>query len=86
MAVFNSMITDASRLFGETGGAVSPDDVRVPSYLPDTPEVRQDFASYYNLMEKMDDFVGGHLRELEQAGLADDTIVFYYSDNGGCLP
>ena len=86
MAVFNSMITHESRLFGKTGGAVSPDDVRVPPYLPDTPEVRQDFASYYNLMEQMDDFVGGHSRELEQAGLADDTIVFYYSDNGGCLP
>lgn len=86
MAVFNSMITHESRLFGETSGVVSPHNVRVPSYLPDTPEVRQDFASYYNLMEQMDAFVGSHLRDLEQAGLAEDTIVFYYSDNGGCLP
>ena len=86
MAVFNSLITHESRLFGETGGAVTPDDVRVPPYLPDTPEVRQDFASYYNLMERMDGFVGEHLRDLEQAGHAEDTIVFYYSDNGGCLP
>lgn len=86
MAVFNSMTTHESRLFGVTEGKVQPQDVKLPGYLPDTPDVRRDFASYYNLMEKMDDWVGGHLRALEEAGLADDTIVFYYSDNGGCLP
>ncbi|RIV84129.1 sulfatase [Aurantiacibacter xanthus] len=86
MAVFNTEITHESRLFGVTEGKVSPEDVRVPPYLPDSPEVRRDFASYYNLMEKMDLFVGDRLRELEEAGLAEDTIVFYYSDNGGCMP
>ena len=34
----------------------------------------------------MDRRVGELLRELEEAGLAEDTIVFYYSDNGGVLP
>ena len=34
----------------------------------------------------MDGEVGAHLAALEAAGLADDTIVFYYSDNGGVLP
>ncbi|WP_156170104.1 sulfatase-like hydrolase/transferase [Aurantiacibacter luteus] len=86
MAVFNTEITHESRLFGSTDGAVRPEDVRVPAYLPDSPEVRRDYASYYNLVERMDDFIGEHLRALEEAGLADDTIVFYYSDNGGCLP
>ena len=86
MAVFNTEITHESRLFGVTQGNVRPEDVRVPAYLPDSPAVRQDFASYYNLVERMDGFVGDHLRALEEAGLAEDTIVFYYSDNGGCLP
>jgi len=54
--------------------------------LPDTPEVRADIASYYNLMEIMDGEVGARLAELAAAELADDTIVFYYSDNGGVLP
>ena len=67
-------------------GRVKPSDVRVPAYLPDTPEVRADRADYYNIIERMDGEIGARLKELEEAGLADDTIVFYYSDNGGVLP
>jgi hypothetical protein len=85
-AVFNFMTTHESRMFRETPGRVRPEDVSVPAYLPDTPEVRRDVASYYNLMERMDGEVAEHLAALEAAGLADDTIVFYYSDNGGVLP
>jgi arylsulfatase A-like enzyme len=85
-AVFNFMTTHESRMFRQTEGRVRPQDVRVPAYLPDTPEVRRDAASYYNLMERMDGEVAAHLAALEAAGLADDTIVFYYSDNGGVMP
>lgn len=85
-AVFNFMTTHESRVFKQTPGKARPQDVRVPAYLPDSPEVRQDFASYYNLMEQMDGEVAAHLQALESAGLAEDTIVFYYSDNGGVLP
>lgn len=86
MAVFNYETTHESQLFGETPGAVTGEMVRVPRYLPDTPAVRDDCASYYNLIEKMDGQIADRLRELEADGLADDTIVFYYSDNGGVLP
>ena len=85
-SVFNFMTTHESRMFKETRGKVQPRDVRVPPYLPDSPEVRQDIASYYNLMEQMDGEVAAHLAALESAGLAEDTIVFYYSDNGGVIP
>lgn len=86
MAVFNFMTTHESKLFEPTDGKVKPQDVRVPAYLPDTPSVRQDIASYYNLMERMDSQVGEKIIEIEEAGLADDSIIFYYSDNGGCIP
>ena len=86
MAVFNTMTTHESRLFGTTPGRVTPDQIRLPAYVPDTPAVRQDYASYYNLMERMDGEVGRWVAELEAAGLADDTIIFYYSDNGGSTP
>lgn len=85
-AVFNSMTTHESQVFKTVAGRVRPDQVRVPAYLPDVPEVRNDIASYYNLMERMDGELSSRLAELEAAGLADDTIVFYYSDNGGVLP
>jgi arylsulfatase A-like enzyme len=92
-AVFNHMISHESELFKRelmhqppVTGPVGPDQVRVPGYLPDTPGVRHDIALYYNLIEKMDGEIGARLAELEADGLAEDTIVFYYSDNGGVLP
>ncbi|AXB78018.1 sulfatase [Novosphingobium sp. P6W] len=85
MAVFNYETTHESQIFKPTNGRVMPDMVKLPSFLPDTPGVRQDFASYYNLMEKMDGQLATRLAELEADGLAEDTIVFYYSDNGGVL-
>jgi arylsulfatase A-like enzyme len=85
-AVFNFMTTHESRMFKDAEGRVRPQDVRVPAYLPDSPEVRQDIASYYNLVEQMDGEVAAHLAALDAAGLAEDTIIFYYSDNGGVLP
>lgn len=86
MAVFNYMTTHESRIFKPSPGRVTPDQIKLPAYLPDTPDIRQDFASYYNLMEKMDGQLAERLAELEADGLTDDTIIFYYSDNGGVLP
>jgi arylsulfatase A-like enzyme len=86
MAVFNFETTHESQLFKPTPGNVKPEQVTLPPYLPDTPGVRQDFASYYNLIERMDGQLAARLAELAADGLADDTIVFHYSDNGGVLP
>ncbi|EHJ59557.1 sulfatase [Novosphingobium pentaromativorans US6-1] len=86
LAVFNSMTTHESSLFRAKDLGVDPGAVRLPAYLPDLPEIREDYAKYYGLMEKMDAEVGAHLADLEAAGLSEDTIVFYYSDNGGVLP
>ena len=86
LCVINTGATHESQLCSPVSGRVTPDQIRVPAFLPDVAEIRQDYASYYNLMEKMDAEIGAHLAELEAAGLADDTIIFYYSDNGGVLP
>ena len=85
-AVFNHEITHESRLFAPTQGRVQPQDIKIPAYLPDTPGIRSDFANYYNRMEEMDTAIAAKLADLEAAGLAEDTIIFYYSDNGGVLP
>lgn len=62
-----------------------PAEVPIPPYHPDTPEVRHDWAQYYDKVEDLDTQVGQVLQELEDNGLAEDTIVFYYSDHGGVL-
>ena len=63
-----------------------PSKVRVPDYHPDTPEVRQDWAQYYDKLTEMDKMVGEKLKLLEEQGLADDTIIFYYGDHGSGMP
>ncbi|MGL4461336.1 MAG: sulfatase family protein, partial [Planctomycetia bacterium] len=63
-----------------------PADVDVPAYHPDSPVVRRDWARYYDLVTVVDKQVGRLLKELEAAGLADDTIVFFFSDHGVGLP
>ncbi|WP_067483308.1 sulfatase-like hydrolase/transferase [Actinomadura hibisca] len=85
-SVFTFMTTHESQVFTAGPGRTDPRDVRVPSYLPDTPAIRADRARYYDLMEKVDGEIAAKLAELDAAGVADDTIVFYFSDNGGVLP
>jgi hypothetical protein len=58
----------------------------VPPYHPDTPEVRRDWARYYDNITAMDYQIADKLKELEDAGLAEDTIVFFFGDNGTGLP
>ena len=58
----------------------------VPPYYADTPETRLDWAHYYELVTVMDYRAGEILAELEESGLADDTIVFFWSDHGVGLP
>ena len=63
-----------------------PAKVRVPAYHPDTPEVRRDWAQYYDGVTAADADAGKRLAELAADGLADDTIVFYFADHGSGMP
>lgn len=86
-AIFNVTCTHESQIRKRPHTLVhDPAKVRVPAYQPDTPEVRHDWAQYYDNLTELDRIVGQRLRELEQAGLADDTIVFYYGDHGAGMP
>lgn len=64
----------------------TPDDVQLPPYLPDTERGRTALARHYDNLAKTDEIVGGILAELEEDGLADNTVVFIWSDHGEGLP
>jgi arylsulfatase A-like enzyme len=87
-AVFNTTISHESCIHKSIPNEElrhSPEEVPLPPYHPATPEMKHDWAQYYDKVEDMDTWVGEKLKELEEAGLLENTIVFYYGDHGGVL-
>lgn len=88
-AVFNHEVTHESSIHGKQRPlpeGKDPSTVRIPAYAPDTPETRADRALYYDNLRRLDGQVATLLKQLDEDGLAQDTIVFYFADNGGVLP
>jgi uncharacterized sulfatase len=88
-AVFNHQITHESRIRDQIDSkdqVHDPAKLRVPPYHPDALEVRRDWAQYYDRITMMDAEVAENLKQLEDAGLADDTIIFFFSDHGSGMP
>ena len=63
-----------------------PDEVTVPRFLPELPDVRQEMAEYYTSVHRADETVGAILRALDEAGMREKTVVFFMSDHGMPLP
>lgn len=85
-AVFNLQVSHESNIHTPVAALKhDPEKVPIPPYHPPTPEMKHDWAQYYDKLQTMDEQVGDLLGELEAAGLAQNTIVFYFSDNGGVL-
>jgi len=61
-------------------------NVPVFPYHPDTPLYRFTNAYYRDLHQKVDTQIGEFIKHLEEEGLMENTIVFYYGDHGGVLP
>jgi len=88
-AVFNITTSHESRIrnpIEEEHQIHDPAEAPAPAYHPDTPEVRADWAQYYDRITQMDAQIGARIDELEEAGLADDTIVIYWGDHGSGMP
>lgn len=61
---------------------VDPDSVSLPPYMPDDPRIREERAKYLDEVELADRRFGQFLDLLEREGLAENTIVFFFSDHG----
>jgi len=65
---------------------VDPHRVVLPPYYPDHPLFRDQWAKYLDTIGELDRNVGTVLRRLEDEGLSDNTIVFFFSDHGADFP
>jgi uncharacterized sulfatase len=93
-AVFNHEVTHEGQVrsddatYAKNTAALKPEEFHDPSkavlppYYPDTPVVRKTWARYYDLITALDYQVERLLKQLEEDGLADNTIVFFWGDHG----
>ncbi|MDG2222494.1 MAG: sulfatase [Rubripirellula sp.] len=58
----------------------------LPAYLPNTPATRKNWAWYHDNITLMDKMAGEVLQRLEEDGLADNTLVVFWSDHGMGMP
>ncbi len=97
-AVFNFLVTHESQIrvdaatYAKNTARLTPaqrhDPAKavLPPYYPDTPLVRKDWATYYDNITAMDYLVADVLKQLEDDGLAENTVVFFWGDHGRGLP
>lgn len=64
----------------------APDEVVVPGFLPDIPDVRRELSYYYNSVKRLDDTFGKVMQALDESGQKENTLVIFISDNGVALP
>lgn len=93
-AVFNSVAshmgrirtfhTEGRRDYSKEG--IMMEELVLPSYVPDLPEVRSDYAGHLEAAQDIDKWAKAFLDDLKAKGLDDDTIIFFFSDHGGCVP
>ena len=76
--------TDGRRDYTTEG--IYPELLTLPSYVPDLPEVRSDYAGHLEAVQDVDTWLGFFLKDLKEKGLDDNTIIFFFSDHGGCVP
>jgi arylsulfatase A-like enzyme len=87
-SVVNFMVTHESQIWARKDQPlrVDPAKVLLPPYYHESPVIRQDIARYYDNIMVMDSLAGVILKQLEEDGLLENTIIFFFSDHGAGLP
>lgn len=69
---------------GEKLWGINPDDLigKMPAFLPDLPEIREDFADYLGECQTFDYALGLLIDKLEEIGELDNTIIIISGDHG----
>lgn len=62
------------------------EEVPVPGFLFEDPEVREEIALYYSSVRRADDCLNEVLKALRESGLWDNTMIIFLSDHGMPLP
>jgi len=78
--------SEAHRAFHkDPDNPIDPDRVEIPPYYPDHPITRKVWALYLETIQNLDKKVGKLLQRLEDEGLAENTVVFFWGDHGRAM-
>ena len=78
-ASWNRIGANAEKKFGNR---ISVDQVKLPPYYPDHPDLLKDWAAYLDSVRLTDAMVGEVLDRLEKEGLRENTLVLFMTDHG----
>ncbi|MBA2113646.1 sulfatase family protein [Bremerella alba] len=75
-------IHEPHRAFIRAKDLARADDVEIPSYYPEHPVIRADWANYLASIETLDQHVGAVVQRLKDEGEFDKTVIFFFGDHG----
>jgi N-sulfoglucosamine sulfohydrolase len=70
----------------DTFVADDQENIDIPPYLPDTPEVRHDVAQFQGSVKEMDRAIARIISALKENGLEENTLIIYTTDHGIAFP
>ena len=80
---------DPHRPFGKNAGknaGIDAANIKVPGFLPDTPEIREDLSDYFSEIQHFDKEIGDLIAILKKSGRFENTVIVVASDNGMPFP
>ena len=87
-SVFNFNVTHESNVWMNEGlySKNELESVLVPNIFPDHLSIKRDILTNYKNIEKLDKQIGVIINQLKEDSLYENTIIFFFSDNGGPFP
>ncbi len=77
--------SDPHRIYNAKEFEPDPRTINLPELMPDTKLLREDLAGYLGEIQRLDHNIGLLLKELEQRGQLENTLILFMGDNGGAL-
>ena len=82
----NSFTKEQRESFPNPTRVFNEDEITIPGFLPNLPEIKKEIAQYYSSVHRADEIVGCILKLLDKNQIAENTLIMFLSDNGMAFP
>jgi len=72
--------------YPEPSRKYAANEIEIPEFLLDLPDVREALVPYYNALHRGDECVGGILKAIDDSDMRENTLVIFLSDHGMGAP